>query len=186
MNIITYDLSNVNKEDKNDKNDKNDKKSKKSDNCQELKNIAYKTMLLNGTDINPKYDNQCNKTKISEFLENESSANKNESWSKLDKTQKIKHLYLYANILKKRDDLLDEEFISLKNYMIRCLERKCLLKTKEVIYDKETNKILNIPFLSFNEEKRIYILRKDDKHVSTIKSLPSTKISKAKTIKIYE
>ena len=31
----------------------NTKKSKKSDECHELKNIAYKTMLLNGNNINP-------------------------------------------------------------------------------------------------------------------------------------
>ena len=88
MNIITNDLSNniiINKE---------DKKSKKSDNCQELKNIAYKTMLLNGTDIHPKYNNNENNNnlKISNFLENESSANKKETWAKLDKTQKIKDI----------------------------------------------------------------------------------------------
>ena len=79
MNIKTNDLSNSTIS------DKEDKKSKKSDNCQELKNIAYKTMLLNGTDINPKYTNESNnKIKISNFLENESTANKKETWSKLD------------------------------------------------------------------------------------------------------
>ena len=181
MNIITNDLSNSiisNKE---------DKKSKKSDNCQELKNIAYKTMLLNGTDINPKYSNENNNNlKISNFLESESSANKKETWSKLDKTQKIKHLNMYAESLKEVDNLNKDEIINLKKYFVRCLDRKCLLKTKEVIYDKDNNKILNVPFLFFNEETRSYILRKDDKHVSTIKSLPTGKGSKSKTIKIHE
>ena len=80
---------------------------------QELKNIAYKTMLLNGTDINPKYENHSNNLKISDFLESESSANKKESWAKLDKTQKIKHLYNYTEILKEKDELNDEE---MENY----------------------------------------------------------------------
>ena len=177
MNIITNDLSNS------IINNKEDKKSKKSDNCQELKNIAYKTMLMNGNDINPKYENQSNNLKISDFLENESSANKKETWSKLNKTQKIKHLNIYADSLKVRDKLSDDELLNLKNYLVRCLDRKCLLKTKEVIYDKDNNNILNVPFLSFNQEERTYILRKDDKHVSTIKSLPVTKTSKVKTIK---
>ena len=75
MNIITNDLNNSTIS------DKEDKKSKKSDSCQELKNIAYKTMLLNGTDINPKYSNENNNNlKISNFLECESSANKKETW----------------------------------------------------------------------------------------------------------
>jgi len=180
MNIITNDISN------NIIDDKEDKKSKRSDNCQELKNIAYKTMLLNGTDINPKYENQSNNFMISNFLESESSANKKETWSKLNKTQKIKHLNLYADTLKDKDKLSDEELLILKNYIVRCLDRKCLLKTKEVIYDKDNNKIINVPFLYFNEEERSYLLRKDDKHVSTIKSLPLGKTIKSKTIKIHE
>ena len=177
MNILSNDVSNVVLD---------DKKSKKTDNCQELKNIAYKTMLLNGTDINPKYDNHCNNFKITDFLESESSANKKETWAKLDKTQKIKHLYNYTEILKEKDELRDEEMDKLQKYLIRCIDRKCLMKTKEVIYDKENNKITNIPFLFFNIEERSYILKKDDKHVSTIKSLPTDKRGKVKTIKIHE
>ena len=181
MNILVNDISNI---------VINDKKIKKSDNCQELKNIAYKTMLMNGTNINPKYDNENNtdnnNIKISNFLENESTANKKETWSKLDKTQKIKHLNIYAESLKEKDILNDEELLNLKKYLIRCLDRKSLLKTKEVIYDKDNNKIINIPFLVFNDNQRSYTLKKDDKHVSTIKSLPLGKTGKVKTIKIYE
>ena len=106
MNILSNDVSNIVLD---------DKKSKKTDNCQELKNIAYKTMLLNGTDINPKYDNHCNNFKITDFLESESSANKKETWAKLDKTQKIKHLYNYTEILKEKDELSDEEMENCKN-----------------------------------------------------------------------
>ena len=144
-------------------------------------------MLLNGTDINPKYNNEStNNLKISNFLECESSANKKETWSKLDKTQKIKHLNIYAESLQEVDNLNLDEVLNLKKYLVRCLDRKCLLKTKEVIYDKDNNKILNVPFLLFNPETRNYILRKDDKHVSTIKSLPTSKTSKTRTIKIHE
>ena len=93
---------------------------------------------------------------------------------------------MYAESLKEVDNLNEDEILNLKKYFVRCLDRKCLLKTKEVIYDKDNNKILNVPFLFFNEETRSYILRKDDKHVSTIKSLPTSKTGKAKTIKIHE
>ena len=164
-------------------------KSKKTDNCQELKNIAYKTMLLNGTDINPKYhnNNKTNDLKIANFLENESIANRKETWAKLDKTQKMKHIINYTAILKERDNLSNTEIESLKKYLTRCLDRKCLIKSKEVIYDKEKNLITNIPFLVFNKEQRTYLLKKDDKHVSTIKSLPTEKrSSKPRTIKIHE
>ena len=171
------------------KNEKLVKKDKKAnqDNCQELKNIAYKTMLINGNDINPNPDKHNDNNIINSFLKSESDASKSETWAKLDRTEKIKRLNDYYEILVKKHSLTDIELDSLKNYIIKCLDRKCLTKSKEIIYDKEKNKITNIPYLFFNEKTRIFILKKDDKHISTIKSLPtSEKKSKAKvkTIKI--
>ena len=53
--IITIDEL-VNSNNDTNQKDKKDKKDK-NDNCQELKNIAYKTMLINGNNINPTYNN---------------------------------------------------------------------------------------------------------------------------------
>jgi hypothetical protein len=181
MNIKSNDVSH------NEMADKKTKKEERTDNCQELKNIAYKTMLLNGTDLTHRRDMpDSNNLKISNFLTNESSANKKETWSKLDKTQKIKHLNNYADLLTVQDKLTEEQKANLKKYLVRSLDRKCLIKTKEVNYDKENNKIVNIPFLFFMEDKHTYILKKDDKHVSTIKSLPTDKKGRVKTIKIHD
>ena len=187
LNNLLKDVSNINIDKDKDKDIDKDKKSKKSDNCQELKNIAYKTMLLNGTDINPKYDYNDSNDKISNFLDNESNANKKESWSKLDKTQKVKHLHAYAIHLQKIDNLSDNEVENLQIYLLRCLDRKSLIKTREVIYDKDKNKIMKIPYLIFNNETRTYLLKKDDKHVSTAKSLPvEPKKCKQKTSKNHK
>ena len=112
----------------------NTRKNKKSDECHELKNIAYKTMLLNGNNINPNIDTLDDKI-INKFLENESQANKIEIWIKLDKTQKIKKLYNYCdNILKNKYNLSDNEVTDIKKYLIKCIDRKNLLKCKEVTY----------------------------------------------------
>ena len=184
------DLSSVSINDIISKNDKKnalkDKRSKKTDNCQELKNLAYKTMLLNGNDINPKFpSHEQNSAKITNFLESESSANKKESWCRLDKTQKINRLNIYSEKLKVKYNLTDNEFTNLRKYFIRCLDRKNLSKTKDIIYNKENNEIDNIPHLCFNEDTRSFILKKDDKHVSTVKSLPDKKHKPKKTIKIH-
>ena len=53
-------------------------------------------------------------------------------------------------------------------------------------FKKEENFIINIPFLIFNEDTRIFILRKDDKHISTVKCLPQDKRGKVKTLKIHD
>jgi len=73
MSIVTNEISN------NSLLNTESKKKKNTDNCQELKNIAYKTMLLNGNNIMPEIKNMSNNEKVSYFLENESSANKKES-----------------------------------------------------------------------------------------------------------
>lgn len=158
-------------------------KQNKIDNCQELKNLEYKTMLMNGSNITPKDLTNTTDIKITNFLENEKNANKKECWTKLDKTQKIKHINVYCETLKEKDNLTDKELQELKNYIFRCVERKYLLKAKEVNYDKNENKILNLPYLIFDNIERKYTFKKDEKHVSTIKSLPE---KKNKTIKIYD
>ena len=43
--------------------------------------------------------------------------------------------------------------------------------------------ITNIPYLFYNKEDNTFILKKDDKHISTIKSLPPDKKSLGKTLK---
>ena len=96
----------------------------KDDYCKELKNIAYKTMLLNGQEIVPEINNTNNST-LSNYLENESSANKKENWSKLDKTQKIKKLTTHVDdILEKKFKLSSDETSKCQKYLLKCLERK--------------------------------------------------------------
>jgi len=171
----------------NSKETKETKETKnKDDYCKELKNIAYKTMLLNGQEIVPEINNTNNNI-LSNFLENESCANKKENWSKLDKTQKIKKLITHIDDnLQKKYKLSDDETSKCHKYLLKCLERKALSKVKDVIYDKETGVISEIPNLHFDSIERVFILKKDDKHVSTVKCLPLETKSKAKTIKIYD
>ena len=169
------------------KSEKETLKNKKSDSCQELKNLAYKTMLLNGNDILQKNDNISNDTKINSFLVDESNANKAETWTKLNKTQKLLRLNNYVEtILKTKYNLSNDEVIHTKNYLQKSIERKNLSKAKEIVYNKEENFIINIPFFIFNEDTRIFILKKDDKHISTVKCLPQDKRGKVKTLKIHD
>jgi hypothetical protein len=144
-------------------------------------------MLLNGNDILQKNDNISNDTKINSFLVDESNANNAETWTKLNKTQKLLRLNNYVEtILKTKYNLSIDEVIHTKDYLQKTIERKNLSKAKEIVYNKEENFIINIPFLIFNEDTRIFILRKDDKHISTVKCLPQDKRGKVKTLKIHD
>jgi hypothetical protein len=73
---------------------------KKTEECIELKNIKYKTMLLNG---NPLYETKSsdNLSNLEKFLEDEKNNNNNEPWCKLNKTVKTKKLIEFVEIYKK-------------------------------------------------------------------------------------
>ena len=156
-----------------------------NDDCQELKNIEYKTLLLNETNLCPKLKtNNCSNTELETMISNDVELKKNESWNKLDKTQKSLHINKYCLKLKSTYSLSEDEFNETLKYLNKSIERKFLNKAKDVIYNKENNEIINIPNFVFLNDTRKFYLKKDDKHVSTVKSLSEKKFKQQKTIKI--
>ena len=82
--------------------------SPKKDECLELKNIKYKTMLMNGTTIQETKPSS-DLDNLEKFLESERSQNKVEPWCKLDKTLKTRKLLVYAEEYKEKNKLDTEE-----------------------------------------------------------------------------
>lgn len=153
--------------------------SSKKDECLELKNIKYKTMLMNGTTIqetNPSSDLD----NLEKFLEIERSQNKVEPWCKLDKTLKTRKLLVFAEEYKEKNKLDPEETSLLIKFLKDCLNKKKLSRVKDVIYDKETGMVLEIPSLIYNKQVKHFTLKNTEKRVSTLKSLPSRKLVIAK------
>jgi hypothetical protein len=142
--------------------------------CQELKNIKYKTMLLNGAPLQEvKSSNNLNT--LDKFLENEKYNNINEPWCKLNKTIKTKKLQDYVEIYKKQNDLNDEESELLILFLKDCIDRKKLQRVKDVLYDKENGTIKEIPALHYVKSNKHFTLKNIDKRVSTLKSLAPKK-----------
>ena len=80
--------------------------------CQELKNIKYKSVLLNTTEEHTSDING-----IEKILETESNLNKQEPWNKLDKTIKIQKINIFVNdILQKKFSLNDDEICDIKSF----------------------------------------------------------------------
>ena len=143
--------------------------------CVELKNIKYKTMLLSGVPIQEtKSANDL--SNLEKFLENEQNNNKNEPWCKLDKTIKTKKLLDYVNLYKVENKLDDEESELLVTFFKDCLDRKKFQRVKDVVYDKTTGLIKEIPALSYTKATKHFTLKNIDKRVSTQKSLPAKKL----------
>ena len=144
--------------------------------CQELKNIKYKTMLLNGVPLQETKSSN-NLTNLDKFLENEKVNNVNEPWCKLNKTIKTKKLQDYVEIYKKLNNLSDEEGELLFIFLKDCIDRKKLQRVKDVLYDKENGSIKEIPALHYVKSNKHFTLKNIDKRVSTLKSLAPKKSS---------
>ncbi len=84
--------------------------------CNELKTIKYKTLLMNGVAW-PETKSSSDLTNLDKFLESEKNSNANEPWSKLDKTAKIKKLSVFAESYKITNNLSDEEFDKLTKFL---------------------------------------------------------------------
>ena len=142
--------------------------------CQELKNIKYKSMLLTGTHLHEtKSSNDL--SNLDKFLENEKNINVNEPWCKLNKTIKSKKLIEYVDIYKNNNNLNDEEEHILLIFFKDCLDRKKLQRVKDVIYDKDNGIIKDIPALCFIKTNKHFTLKNIDKRISTLKSLAPKK-----------
>lgn len=148
----------------------------KEEECVELKNIKYKTMLLSGTPLKEtKSSNDLSNLEM--FLENEKNNNVSEPWCKLDKTLKTKKILEFVNIYKTENDLDKEEEKLLIIFLKDCLDRKKLHRVKDVVYDKTNGCIKDIPALSYNKSTKHFTLKNLEKRISTLKSLAPKKIN---------
>jgi hypothetical protein len=142
--------------------------------CQELKNIKYKTMLLNGVPLKEtKSSNDL--SNLDKFLEDEKNNNVNEPWCKLNKTIKTKKLEEFVELYKEKNKLSEEESNLLLIFLKDCIDRKKLQRVKDVIYDKDNGIIKDIPSLHYVKSNKHFTLKNLDKRVSTLKSLAPKK-----------
>ena len=151
-----------------------DIKKKKIDECVELKNIKYKTMLLNGNNLNESKHSD-NLSNLEKFLEVDKNNNQNDPWSKLDKTVKTRKLAVFADNYAKEKNLDETEIQLLNSFLKECLDRKRLQRVKDVDYDRKTGEVKMITALSYHKGTKHFTLKNIDKRVSTLKSLPPKK-----------
>ena len=150
--------------------------------CAELNNIKYKTMLLNGKPLKETKSSE-NLSTLDKFLEEEKSTNQNEPWCKLDKTTKGKKLIEFAAIYKQTAVLDAEEEVLLTSFLKDSLERKKLQRVKDVIYDKVNGQIKEIPALTYIKASRHFTLKNMEKRVSTVKSLTPKKSQHSSSVR---
>ena len=139
----------------------------KQNECHELKNIQYQTMLINSKI--PKEVNDDEVNKIDNFLANEKKMNCKKTWNKLGKAMKLKKIINYVNEYVIKNNMNSKKRQELKQYLLTCLHRKKLQRVKDVLYSVEDGKIVDIPGLAYNKNK--FTLKRMDKKNTTSKCL---------------
>lgn len=133
-----------------------------SDDCHELKNIKYQTMLLNSNvNIVPKKEQS--DINMESFMEQDKLKKKKKTWSKLDNGIRIKKLSQFAINYANKNDLTKKQASGLKSFLLKSLDRKKLHKTKEVNFDIEKQEITDIPGLNYSKDKKKFTLKRLDK-----------------------
>lgn len=139
--------------------------------CPELKNIEYQTMLMKGIELKVNHSAAIYKPdELDSFLENKKKTIKKISWSKLDKTQKIRKLNDFIERYSIENELSIQDKEEMKKFIKVSLNRKKLQRVKDVSYDKDKGIINSIPLLVFNKETHKFTL-KSSKKKSTSSSL---------------
>jgi len=150
----------------------NDNVSEKE--SQELKNIKYKTMLYNGLHLT-QTKSSSDMSSLEKFLEAEKITNSNEPWCKLNKTIKTKKLLDFVESYSKEKGFDEEEINILTVFLKDSLDKKKLSRVKDVIYDKISGIVKEIPALTYIKSNKHFTLKNIDKRVSTLKSLAPKK-----------
>ena len=156
---------------------------KEAEDCVELKNIKYKTMLMSGNDIQDNvFSNDLNN--LDKFLESEKNMSRNEPWGKLDKTIRTRKMIEFADMYAEEQGLQKEEKEQMVAFLKDCLNKKRLYRVKDVNYNKEEGVIKEIPALVYNKQTRHFTLKKTEKHVTTLKSASQKKSKSPRAISI--
>jgi hypothetical protein len=103
------------------------------------------------------------------------SQTKHLSWNKLDKSLKLRRMMDFADVYSKNEKLDSSQTEQLKTMLRDKLDKKCLHRTRDVVYNAEEEKIMSIPSLIHANQR--YTLRTDS--ISPLQSLaPKNKTKK--------
>jgi hypothetical protein len=156
------------------------KKNTVKEECVELRNMKYKSMLLKKT--NTKQLTKCNSNvDIDSFLEKERTQNKEDQWAKLDKSMKISKITTFVESYSSENNLNEKDKKFLHDFLLYCLDQKKFTKTKDVVYDKSTGLIKSIPCLLFNIGQRKFTLKRTEKRQTTMRVVGAKRVAANKT-----
>ena len=140
------------------------------DSCKDLKTIQYKTQLLKGERKLAK-SSKTNSSMIEAILDQERTMTRTVAWARLERSACISKLCNFAIMFGEDNEMTREEIASLVEYLQNAYDRKRLTRARDVLFNKETQNIINIPCLTFNKSSRKFTLSRSDRRTSSSASL---------------
>ena len=144
-----------------------------SDDCHELKNIKYQTMLLNSNmNIVPKKEES--DINMESFMEQDKLKKKKKTWSKLDNGHKLNRIKQYGMVVKEEYNLSDNDTKKLQKLLINACNDNKLNKSADIMYNVDEGSIIKIKILEIVEKdgKNIFSLKINEKKT---KATPKSK-----------
>lgn len=118
---------------------------------------------------------------LDNFLEKEKTKYDNEPWNKLNKTDKVKKLYMFAETYVTEKGIPEEKTM-MEKFLKLALEKKKFAKIKDLKYDRISGKILDLTGLTYDAlTNKFSIVRTSE--VSTSKQLGTPKKSRTTSTK---
>lgn len=108
-------------------------------------------------------------------LNEDISASVKPNWNKLIRTEKLSKLKLYSTSYCEKNNIDTSKSNKLITLFKNKLNQGRLTNNKDIIYDSETQKIVDIPLLQYNSKTNAFILKRSEKRKSTLKSLTPSK-----------
>lgn len=93
------------------------------------------------------------------LINNTNAVSKGLPWNRLDKMQKLTKITEYTTRYAEENDLSNEQRTKLLKYLQECINKKRLTKSSEVLYDKDTETILEIYGLIYVDGMEKYTIR---------------------------
>ena len=126
----------------------------------DLKNILSKEVIIDkGKEeekVEQKYDPSQDMKDLMEMVDSERVNITNKTWSRIEKSTRLRLLNEYIENYVLENSLEDEITKQFKTIVIKAFQSNLLNKQSDIKYDIENSKIIDITIIKFNKEKNLF------------------------------
>ena len=162
----------------NDISQQENEKNKEKREQKENNAIKYKNTIINGIKSPPNTSLNTENVDVEKMINSEIKNNKNLSWTRLNRNEKLEKLRQFAELYCKTNSIQNTS--ELQDYFLKSIQRNKFQKSTDVKYDKSKQIITAVPNLIYISDTNRFTLSRGENKVSTLASLSNTKYTRKK------